>query len=415
MPMNKSNNTIKFSTHEWLADKLGNICDYFNGGSHEEFVNYDGDFILISLNSIDIEGNLKKSNKKVSYTDNSLRKDDLVMVLSDVAHGNFLGLSAIIPNDNYVLNQRMAGLRIKNKEKFSPQYLRYYINHNQKYFKSKGQGSSQLNLSKNAVTDFEIYYPKNNEIQQNIATCLSSSDDVIAGHEEKLTALEEHKKGLMQNLFPQEGETQPKYRFPEFENDGDWDIVPFSKYITLFRGSSPRPIVDFQTTDEDAVNWIKIGDTKNAIGYKLQYAEEKITHEGAKRSRPVVNGEIILANSMSYGKAYILEIDGCIYDGWFVLRNYEAFFDKNYLIQLLNSDFSQNQYKKLAAGGIVQNISSEIVYNTELFHTTKEEQQKIATVLSSVDELIVAQQEKIEALKEHKKGLMQGLFPKIES
>ena len=266
-----------------------------------------------------------------------------------------------------------------------------------------------------AFQKIEIPVPTNPVEQQKIAACLSSLDDVIAGHEEKLTALEEHKNGLMQNLFPQDGETLPKYRFPAFVNDGDWNVVPFSKYITLFRGSSPRPIVDFQTTDEDAVNWIKIGDTKNSIGYKLQYAEEKITHEGAKRSRPVVKGEIILANSMSYGKAYILELNGCIYDGWFVLRNYEEFFDKNYLIQLLNSDYLQDQYKKLAAGGIVQNISSEIVYNTELFHTTKDEQQKIASVLSSMDELIVAQREKIEALKEHKKGVMQGLFPKIKS
>lgn len=281
--------------------------------------------------------------------------------------------------------------------------------------KEKAPGGIIKTITKEVLSKFIVKIPTNPSEQQNIAACLSSLDDVIAGHEEKLTALEEHKKGLMQNLFPQEGETQPKYRFPEFENDRDWDVVPFSKYITLFRGSSPRPIVDFQTTVEDAVNWIKIGDTKNAIGYKLQYAEEKITHEGSRRSRPVVKGEIILANSMSYGKAYMLELDGCIYDGWFVLRNYEEFFDKNYLIQLLNSDYLQNQYKKLAAGGIVQNISSDIVYNTELFHTTKEEQQKIALVLSYVDDLIIAQREKIEALKAHKKGLMQGLFPKIES
>ena len=200
-----------------------------------------------------------------------------------------------------------------------------------------------------------------------------------------------------------------------FEIPQGWEWCRICHVAEIARGGSPRPIKEYLTDAADGINWIKIGDTKNAIGYKLQYVEEKITHEGSRRSRPVVKGEIILANSMSYGKAYILELDGCIYDGWFVLRKYEEFFDKNYLIQLLNSDYLQNQYKKLAAGGIVQNISSDIVYNTELFHTTKEEQQKIALVLSSVDDLIIAQREKIEALKAHKKGLMQGLFPKIES
>jgi type I restriction enzyme S subunit len=139
----------------------------------------------------------------------------------------------------------------------------------------------------------------------------------------------------------------------------------------------------------------------------------KLTPKGAEKSRAVRRGELILANSMSYGSTYLLDIEGCIYDGWFVLREYDEVFDKQFLLQLLNSEFMQNQYKKLAAGGIVQNISSEIVYSTLLPKTSKAEQQKIASCLSSLDALITAQVQKIEQLKLHKKGLMQGLFPKI--
>lgn len=388
MPMNKSNNnTIKFSTHEWLTDKLGNICDYFNGGSHEEFVNYDGDFNLISLNSIDIEGNLKKSNKKLSYTDNSLRKDDLVMVLSDVAHGNFLGLSAIIPNDNYVLNQRMAGLRIKNKEKFSPQYLRYYINHNQKYFKSKGQGSSQLNLSKNAVTDFEIYYPKNNEIQQKIAACLSSLDDVIARHEEKLTALEEHKKGLMQNLFPQEGETKPKYRFPEFENDGHWVEKEFSEMFKIGNGR------DYKHLSEGNIPVYGSGGLMLYVDNFLYDGESACIGRKGTIDKPMfLTGKFWTVDTLFYTYDFVNCLPKFIY----------------YIFQNINWS-NHNE-----AGG-VPSLSKANIYKIKNKFPLIEEQQKIASVLSSVDELIVAQREKIEALKEHKKGLMQGLFPKIES
>jgi len=203
----------------------------------------------------------------------------------------------------------------------------------------------------------------------------------------------------------------PELRFPEFANKANWELKPFSKFIKLYRGSSPRPIREYLTNSDLGVNWIKIGDTSTIADYVIRSVSEKITPEGAKKSRSVKKGELILANSMSYGSTYLLEVEGCIYDGWFVLREYEDYFDKQFLLQLLNSEYTQSQYKKFAAGGIVQNISSEIVYNIKLPKTSKEEQQKIATCLSSLDELIAAHKDKLETLKDHKKGLLQNLFP----
>lgn len=203
----------------------------------------------------------------------------------------------------------------------------------------------------------------------------------------------------------------PELRFPEFEEFGEWELKPFSKFIKLYRGSSPRPIREYLTKEETGVNWIKIGDTSSITDFVIRSVSEKITPKGAEKSRRVKKGELILANSMSYGSTYLLEVEGCIYDGWFVLREYEEHFDKQFLLQLLNSEYTQGQYKRFAAGGIVQNISSEIVYSITLSKTSKEEQQKIASCLSALDELIMAQAEKIEQLKMHKKGLMQGLFP----
>jgi len=203
----------------------------------------------------------------------------------------------------------------------------------------------------------------------------------------------------------------PTLRFPEFSEAGEWIFNKFSKYIVLYRGSSPRPIQNYLTSDSNGVNWIKIGDTKYANNFTISKVDEKITPKGAEKSRKVNIGELILANSMSYGKTYQVEIVGCIYDGWFVLRDYETYFDKQFLLQLLNSEYMQNQYEKFSAGGIVQNISSDIVYETILPHTSREEQQKIAACLSSLDELITAHSKKLDALKKHKKGLMQQLFP----
>ena len=186
---------------EWEKKLLGDICDYWNGVSHEGSITENGDYYLISLNSININGNLKLDMKRLSNTDGSLQKNDLVMVLSDVAHGNFLGLTDIIPNNRFVLNQRMAGLRIKNVGLADVRFLRTFINFNQKYFKQRGQGSSQLNLSKSSVTDFSVFLPHLRE-QQKIAACLSSIDELIAAQSQKIDLLKTHKKGLMQQLFP---------------------------------------------------------------------------------------------------------------------------------------------------------------------------------------------------------------------
>jgi len=293
-------------------------------------------------------------------------------------------------------------------------FISYYLNGPKKREIAKiAQGDSVVHLYLSQLEKLELLIPKPPE-QQKIADCLSSIDDLITAESEKLEFIKNHKKGLMQNLFPPEGKTIPNFRFPEFKDDEEWEVKKFSSYAKLYRGSSPRPINEFLTKNDNGVNWIKIGDTKFSSNFVIKKVEEKITKDGAKRSRFVKVGELILANSMSYGKTYQLAIDGCIYDGWFVVREYENFFYKPFLLKLLNSDFMQKQYERLAAGGIVQNISSEIVYNSKLFNTSLSEQQKIADCLSYADDLISSQAQKIDALKTHKKGLMQQIFPNID-
>ncbi|MFP6173021.1 restriction endonuclease subunit S [Helicobacter pylori] len=183
----------------WQRVRLGDICEFGNGGAYETLIVENGDFKLISLNSIDIDGNLKNTMKRVNFYDNSLKQDDIVMVLSDVAHGDFLGLCAVIPSNDYVLNQRMGRLRKRN-DCINILFLRLYINANQKYFKMQGQGSSQLNLSKKAIEDFEIPLPSLNE-QIAIANILSDLDHEIASLKNKKRQFENIKKALNHDLM----------------------------------------------------------------------------------------------------------------------------------------------------------------------------------------------------------------------
>ncbi|PDX13815.1 restriction endonuclease subunit S [Helicobacter pylori] len=190
---------LKGFNQAWQRVRLGDICEFGNGGAYETLIVENGNFKLISLNSIDIDGNLKNTMKRVNFYDNSLKQDDIVMVLSDVAHGDFLGLCAVIPSNDYVLNQRMGRLRIRN-DCINILFLRLYVNANQKYFKMQGQGSSQLNLSKKAIEDFEIPLPPLNE-QIAIANILSGLDHEIISLKNKKRQFENIKKALNHDLM----------------------------------------------------------------------------------------------------------------------------------------------------------------------------------------------------------------------
>ncbi|WP_396158746.1 restriction endonuclease subunit S [Flavobacterium sp.] len=198
------NQNIKFKDDynnefpKWEIVKLHTLCDYKNGGSFENYVCSDGQYNLITLNSIDINGKIKKEHKKVSISDNSLKKGDLIMVLSDVAHGNFLGLTDVIPGDDYVLNQRMAAL--KPIKEINTYYLKTFINYNQKYFKLMGQGSSQLNLSKGDVINFDVKLPVLQE-QDKISNFLYAIDMKINQITIQLEKTIAFKKSLLQQMF----------------------------------------------------------------------------------------------------------------------------------------------------------------------------------------------------------------------
>jgi|JI6StandDraft_1071083.scaffolds.fasta_scaffold01320_6 type I restriction enzyme S subunit len=388
---------------EWTENELGRLCQYWNGASHESGVCDDGDYFLISLNSIDINGNLKDEIKKISYTDNSLKTNDLVMVLSDVAHGNFLGLSDIIPNDKYVLNQRMAGLRIKDLNEVNPQFIRYYINKSQKYFKSKGQGSSQLNLSKSAVTDFPVLKPPKLKEQQKIAACLSSLDEVITAESHKLEVLKVHKKGLLQNLLPQAGETVPKFRFKEFEDSGEWKETTLTQVADYENGKAHEQ--DIADDGEFIV-----------VNSKFISQDGEVKKFTNTAFLPATKGDVLMVlsdipNGKAIAKCFLVEEDNRYTVNQRICRITPRDINSKILYYLLN----RNQYFLAFDDGVKQtNLRKEDVLNCPLMiPEDPKEQEKIADTLSSVDDLINAQNQKLEALQLHKKGLLQGLFPNV--
>lgn len=188
-----------------------------------------------------------------------------------------------------------------------------------------------------------------------------------------------------------------------------WSVSDFGSKVKIYRGGSPRPIQDYLTQAQDGINWIKIGDVREGDKY-ITSTEEKIIPAGVARSRTVHAGDFILSNSMSFGRPYILNIDGCIHDGWLTIQEYEKTFSKNFLYYLLSSDSVYQQYISMAAGSSVKNLNKEKVSALVVAYPDIKEQERIADALSDIDSLIATLEKQISKKKAIKQGAMQELL-----
>lgn len=187
-----------------------------------------------------------------------------------------------------------------------------------------------------------------------------------------------------------------------------WEYVKIGDVCTVERGGSPRPIEKFITNDQNGINWIKIGDTSDSM--YITSTAQKIIPEGMKKSRYVQPGDFILSNSMSFGRPYILKIDGCIHDGWLVLKDPKNTFDKKFLYYYLSAPTTYEKFKSMAVGGVVNNLNSEMVRCVPVPVPCKDEQIQIADNLEKIDELISCRKEQLSKLDELVKARFVEMF-----
>ena len=201
---------------------------------------------------------------------------------------------------------------------------------------------------------------------------------------------------------------KPKIRFNGFTDD--WEQRKLSELVQIERGGSPRPIEAYITDAPNGLNWVKIGDAP-VQGHYITKTAEKIKPEGLSKTRQVQPGDLILSNSMSFGKPYIMGIDGCIHDGWLLIRDNKKAFDLTFLYHLLGTPQMLSQYKSLAAGSTVNNLNKELVGGTIVTIPNLDEQQVLGQYLESLDNLITLHQRKCDGLKKLKKYMLKNMFP----
>ena len=254
----------------------------------------------------------------------------------------------------------------------------------------------------------KIQFPSITE-QQKIADCLSSLDEIITAHSQKLDAFKAHKKGLMQQLFPAEDETIPKLRFPKFKDKAGWNEKIIGEIAQVTTGGTPDSTNDKYWNGD--IPWMNSGDLNKKRIYSVS---NRITLLGLKESSTrLIPPQCVLIGLAGQGKtrgtAAINYIELCTNQSVASIHPNNDAFNSEFLYQTMDSMYEQLRTLSTGEGGR-GGLNLQIIKSIEIRLPSLQEQQKIAECLSSLDELITAQKEKVESLKLFKKGLMQGLF-----
>ena len=393
----------------WEEYELGSVTEYKNGKGHEDRQTKSGKYELVNLNSISIDGGLKRSGKFIDDTTDTLLKNDLVMVLSDVGHGDLLGRVALIPeNDRFVLNQRVALLRPNST--VDPQFLFSYINANQKYFKSQGAGMSQLNMSKGNVESFTSFMPQKEE-QEKIGKLFNDIDNLITLHQRKLDKIKSLKEAYLFEMFPAEGESKPKRRFKGFTDD--WEECELSRICSMNARIGWQNLRTSEFLDRGDYYLITGTDFKNGrVDFNTCHYVEKYRFDQDQKIQ-ITNGSILITKDGTLGKvAYVEGLDkpATLNAGVFNITTTSKNIDEKYLFQYLKAPFLMNYVDKRATGGTIKHLNKNILVDFPINLPQIKEQQAIGNFFSNLDNLIALHQQKLDKLKNLKKSYLNEMF-----
>ena len=381
------------NSEQWISTELSSLLDYERPDLYiVESDNYKNEGIpVLTANKSFILGYTDEKNNIYSRVP-VIIFDDFTTEKKYVDFPFKVKSSAIKilkPKGNNVLKFVFELMNTINFE--AKEHKRYYISTYQKLF---------------------VYVPKDVKEQQNIADCLSSTDDLIDAESRKLKVLEKYKKGLMQKLFPAEGKTLPEWRFPEFQDCEEWETVKLEKLALYRRESFPQPYGLPEWYDEKSgMPFIQVFDVDDNMKLKSN-TKNKISELAAQQSVFITKGTLIITIQGSIGRVAITQYDAYIDRTLLLFEKFFRKIDKTFLAYNLQLLFDIEKQK--APGGIIKTITKQALSEFLTSIPRIEEQEKIAGCLSEVDTMITEQSNKVEQLKAHKKGLMQGLFPSLE-
>lgn len=400
----------------WKIVSLGEVCDVVGGGTPDtkEDSYWNGDILWLTPSEV---GNrfISDSCRKITLSGLKNSSAKLLPAGSIVLTTRAtLGEMSILVTEAST-NQGFQSLVPKlgtNKD---------YIYYLQPIIKEQclrfSKGSTFLEVSSTSVKNFKIPFTSNKE-QEKVADCLGSMDDLISSVADKIETLKEYKKGLMQQLFPAESKTTPAFRFPEFQNKGEWEEAILGDYVEIkgrigYRGYTTNDIVE---KGEGAISLSPTNITDNG---ELIFNKCTYISWGKYNESPEImldRGYVVLVKTgSSYGKSALVKQlpQKTTINPQIVILKPQKMNDV-FLSLLISHNLIQKQINKAIVGGAIPTLSQDSISKFKILIPKIEEQKKIAEYLLSVDELISTETDKLDQLKAHKKGLMQQLFPKLQ-
>ena len=417
---------------EWDADELGEIAEFVNEKIPLERIALEN---YVSTENIlqDYGGVARASKLPAMGSVTRFRSNDTLV--SNIRP--YLKKVWVADKEGGASNDVIV---IRAKPRLLPQYFSFLLK-NDAFIDYVMMGAKGVKMPRGDIGSMKEYpalYPSKAE-QQKIADCLTSIDELITAQTQKIDALKAHKKGLMQGLFPSNGgvgseagrggdyaegdhptpaghpssggEFVPKLRFPEFRDKGEWKEIRLKNVCerimdgTHFSPKSkegPRMYLTSKNIQDGAI-------TLSNISY---ISEEE--HRQIYARCPVIRNDVLLTkDGANTGNCALneLEFEFSLLSSVAVLRGNPLLVAQGFLYQIIQSDKVQKLIKESMSGQAITRITLEKIGNFEISITGTKEQQKIVDCLTAVDELLAAQTQKLDALKTHKKGLMQQLFP----
>ena len=399
------------NTEQWRETKFENFAHFYKGkGISKADIDQQGKTPCIRYGQLYthykevIDFVISKTNLPESDLFFS-EKNDVIIPASGETKWDIATASCVLL-DGVALGGDLNVIRSKQNGVF----ISYYLNGAKKYEISKiAQGDSVVHLYSSQLKLLDLFLPQNPKEQQRIADCLSSIDALITAQTKKIAAFKDHKKGLMQQLFPLEGETVPKLRFPEFKDAGEWEVDTLVNVANYRRGSFPQPYGLPEWYDEiNGMPFVQVFDVGDDLLLKPK-TKNKISKLATKQSVFIPKETVIITIQGSIGRVAITQYDAYVDRTLLLFEGFIKPLNKLFFAYVLQILFEIEKQK--APGGIIKTITKEVLSDFVIKFPEINEQQKVADCLSSIDELLAAQTQKLEAYKAHKKGLIQQLFP----
>lgn len=351
---------------------LSEIAEFITDGTHGSPERVDIGIPVLSAQNVTGGVLSYSTGRYTTEAEYQLFKKRLDIALGDVLLTivGSIGRAAVVRESKPAVFQRSVAVIRPKRQVADPSYLLHLFHSS--YFQSElyrnSNQSSQAGVYLGRLGSIEIPLPPLDE-QQRIAAILDKAHCIhsLAAEKAKISATSLYKSLLMQEI------EQPAF---------EW--IQLGDVLEIARGGSPRPIQAFLTDDPDGINWIMIGDA--GVGEKyITKTAKKIRTEGLSKTRLVKEGDLLLSNSMSFGRPYIMKTSGAIHDGWLVLRDAHAICSPDYLYHVLGSPLCYAQFARAAAGATVKNLNTSIVGSVEIPLPPLERQLEIAERLDAVE------------------------------